>query len=249
MPLLKNTEFVCLDCEMTGLDLERDRVIEIAVVRFTFSECIDSFESLVNPEKNVSVESMKIHHISDDMLKGQPKIAAILPTLLRFLGENPLIVGHNVGYDLDLLAKEAKRVGQEFVSKYSVVDTLRLAKDYGDSPNNSLEALAMHFNIDRGSLHRAMRDVEINIEVFKHLCRRFRTLDQVLGILSKPIKMKYMPLGKHKGCVFSEIPMPYLLWASKMDFDADLLYSIRNEIKLRNKGNTFNRSGNPFADL
>lgn len=249
MRLIKDTEFVCLDCEMTGLDLSRDRVIEVAAVRFKFSQVIDSFESLVDPEKNVSVESMKIHRISDEMLRGKPKIVTVLPKLNTFLGKDPLIVGHNIGCDLEILANEAKRVGCDFIDKYSVIDTLRLAKEYGDSPNNSLESLAIHFNIDGSVLHRAMKDVETNIEIFKHLCRRFRSLEQIFAILSKPIKMKYMPLGKHKGCVFSEIPLPYLLWASKMDFDDDLLYSIRSEIKQRNRGTGFVEAGNPFSSL
>lgn len=249
MGLLKSTVFVCLDCEMTGLDVKKDRIIEVAAVRFTFDQIFDTFESLVDPEQEVSKESQKIHHISNEMLQGKPKISTVLQQLTSFLKEGDLIVGHNIGFDLEVLSQEAERVKHKFISKYTEIDTLRLAKEYGDSPNNSLESLASHFNVEYDKAHRAMNDVEINISIFKHFCKRYKTLEQILKLLSRPIKMKYMPLGKYKGRLFSDIPIPYLRWASKMDFDRDLLYSISQEIKLRQKGLGFNQNNNPFLNV
>ncbi|ANH78457.1 putative quorum-sensing-regulated virulence factor [Candidatus Chlamydia sanziniae] len=249
MTLLKDTIFVCLDCEMTGLDVKKDRIIEIAAVRFTFDTVIDSMEFLINPERVVSVESQRIHHISNAMLKDQSKMSALFPRIKAFLREGDYIVGHSVGFDLQVLTQEVERIGETFLSKYTIIDTLRLAKEYGDSPNNSLESLAVHFNVPYDGNHRAMKDVEININIFKHLCKRFRTLEQLKQVLAKPIKMKYMPLGKHKGRCFSEIPLAYLQWASKMDFDTDLLFSIRHEIKHRQKGTGFAQVNNPFMEL
>ncbi|QVE48641.1 DNA polymerase III polC-type,DNA polymerase III subunit epsilon,Uncharacterized protein conserved in bacteria,DNA polymerase III, alpha subunit, Gram-positive type,Exonuclease [Chlamydia poikilotherma] len=249
MTLLKDTVFVCLDCEMTGLDVKKDRIIEFAAMRFTFDNVIDSMETLINPDRVISAESQRIHRISDAMLKDQPRIAEVFPKIKSFLKEGDYIVGHSVGFDLQVLTQEAERVGESFLSKYCIIDTLRLAKEYGDSPNNSLEALAVHFNVPYDGNHRAMKDVEININIFKHFCKRFRTIEQLKQMLAKPIKMKYMPLGKHKGRCFSEIPLSYLQWASKMDFDADLLFSIRHEIKHRQKGTGFTQVNNPFIGL
>ena len=61
--------------------------------------------------------------------------------------------------------------------------------------------------------------------------------------------MKYMPLGKHKGRQFGEIPLQYLQWAAHMDFDQDLLFTIRSELKKRKKGTGFKQVTNPFGDL
>ncbi|ANG66157.1 putative quorum-sensing-regulated virulence factor [Chlamydia gallinacea] len=249
MALLKDTVFVCLDCEMTGLDIKKDRIIEFAAVRFTFDKVIDSIECLINPERVVSAESQKIHGISNAMLKNQPLMATVFPKIKAFLKEGDYIVGHSVGFDIQVLSQEAERIGSSFLSKYHIIDTLRLAKEYGDSPNNSLEALAVHFNVPYDGNHRAMKDVEINISIFKHFCRRFRTIEQLQQVLAKPIKMKYMPLGKHKGRCFSEIPLSYLQWAAKMDFDPDLRFSIRHEIKHRQKGVSFTQVNNPFIGL
>ena len=66
--LVKNDIFTCVDCETTGLDPDTDSIIEIAVIRFSFSEVLQSFESLVNPNRPISIESQAIHHISDEMV-------------------------------------------------------------------------------------------------------------------------------------------------------------------------------------
>lgn len=247
--LLKKMVFVCLDCETTGLDVKNDRIIEFAARRFTFDENLDSMECLINPERPISEESLKIHHISDAMLHSQPIFAAVFPKIKSFFQENDYLVGHNIGFDLQMLHQEIDRIGETFISSYSVLDTLRLAKEYGDSPSNSLQALAKHFNVPNDDHHRAMNDVEVNISIFKHLCKRFKTISQVQQVLAKPISMKCMPLGKHKGRSFSEIPLEYLLWASKMNFDEDLLFSIRKAIKQRQNRSTFSQTNNPFNQL
>ncbi len=249
MTLLNKATFLCLDCEFTGLDPDNDRILEIAAVRFTFDGEIDTFETLVNPQHPISKESQAVHNISPEMVTSSPKIGDVLPQLITFLGNTP-IMGHAVNFDLALLGKEAERLGIAFPQKERpVIDTLRIARHYGDSPNNSLESLAKHFNIASDGAHRAMADVRMNIAVFKLLVQRFKTVEQVTKILSHPIQMKYMPLGKHKGRLFADIPLQYLQWAAHMDFDQDLLYSIRLELKKRKKGGRFTQASNPFTDL
>ena len=68
-------------------------------------------------------------------------------------------------------------------------------------------------------------------------------------MLEKPILLKAMPLGKHKGRLMKEIPVEYLRWAVNKDFDQDLLFSIRTELKRRKSGNQFSQSSNPFSTL
>ena len=87
MVLLKDIEFVCLDCETTGLDVKKDRVIEFAAIRFTFDEVIDSVEFLIHPERAVSAESQKIHKISDAMLKDKPKFGEVFSKIKGFFKE------------------------------------------------------------------------------------------------------------------------------------------------------------------
>lgn len=249
MKHIHKENFVCIDCETTGLDPQQDRVVEVAAVRFTFTEQFGTFESLIDPQCTISESSISIHHITPEMVAGKPIIASILPHLLDFIGKDT-IVGHGVNFDIQMIANSAERAGIPCqIQHNSYIDTLRMARLYGESPTNSLEQLRQHFNIEPEGAHRAMSDVIVNMEVFKYLAKSYHTVEQLFDVLSRPIMMKTMPLGKHKGRPLKEVPLDYLLWAAHKDFDQDLLFSIRSEIKKRKKGNLFSQSGNPFSSL
>ena len=249
MRSMKKELLICLDCESTGLDPLQDRIVEIAVASFTFSGIVESFESLIDPECSIPSASQEIHKISSEMVAGKPKIAEVLPKLLKLI-EGHIIVGHGIGFDIALIAAEAKRYNiPTQIEKQPFFDTLRMARLYGESPVNSLQQLRQHFNIEPEGAHRAMSDVVVNIEVFKQLAKTFQSVEELTERLKKPIRMKAMPLGKHKGRKFEEIPIEYLQWAERKDFDQDLMFSIRTEIKNRKKGGGFGTSVNPFANL
>ena len=95
MGLIHQDVFVCLDCESTGLDTSNDRMIEIAVARFTFDQVMQTFESLIDPECAIPQVSQEIHKISSEMLQGKPKVAQILPEVLKMI-EGHIIVGHGI---------------------------------------------------------------------------------------------------------------------------------------------------------
>jgi len=249
MRRLEQEEFVCVDLEMTGLDLEKDRIIEVAVCKFTFSKVLESYETLVDPQMPIPEETQKIHHISDEMVHGKPTIASVLPQVIKAIGTH-MVIGHGVGFDLQHLQKSCVRTGiQANLHTLPFIDTLRLARLYGDSPSNALKTLGVHFNVPSDGAHRAMSDVLLNIEVFKHLARKYKTVESLQEVLSKPILMKTMPLGKHKGRLIKDIPLHYLEWIAGKDFDQDLLFSIRTEIKKRKQGARFEQAANPFHGL
>ncbi len=249
MTSLRQEIFVCLDCESTGLEPEKDKIVEIAAARFNFDKILQEIESLINPECEIPTTSQEIHKISQEMVADKPKIKEILPDLLKMI-DGHILVGHGIGFDIALIAAEAKRNQIPCnIQQLRFIDTLRLARLYGESPVNSLEQLRKHFNIQPEGAHRAMSDVTVNIEVFKFLTKNYQTTEQVFKALEKPIKLKAMPLGKHKGRRFEEIPVEYLLWAERKDFDQDLLFSIRSELRNRKRGGGFEQSGNPFANL
>lgn len=249
MALIKDTTFVCIDCESTGLDPANDRIIEVAVATFTLDGVIDSMDALVDPEREIPEVSIAVHHITQEMVQGKPKIIQVLPDLLKLIGRRP-IVGHGIAFDIELVDQACKRGGLACTIKNNPsFDTLRLARLYGGSPSNSLEQLRKHFNIAEEGAHRAMSDVIVNVQVFKHLATNFKTTQDIEKVLSKPIAMKAMPLGKHKGRLMKEIPLDYLLWAARQEFDQDLLFSLRSEINRRKKGNHFTQSASPFANL
>src|SRR5579862_1529298 len=249
MGALNKEIFVCLDCETTGLDFEKDQIIEIALVRFDFDQILDSFETLIDPEMLIPEASIAIHHITDTMVQGKPKIREIIPKIFEFLGRS-ILIGHGIMTDITFISNAAKKLNiPSKLSSHPYVDTLRLARLYGESPTNSLEMLRRHFNIADEGAHRAMNDVIVNVEVFKYLARHFKTTEQMLERLKSPILLKTMPLGKYKGRPFSDISFEYLQWASHQKFDQDLLFSIKMELKKRKRSTPFGQSSSPFANL
>jgi len=249
MGLIKKDIFVCVDCETTGLDPREDRLIEIAIAKFTFDEILESYETLINPERPIPENTTEIHHITDEMVLDKPKVASILPKALASI-EDLIIVGHGIQLDIQFILEEAKRNQIPCsLDKNPFFDTLRMARLYGESPVNSLERLRKHFNIAEEGAHRAMSDVIVNIEVFKYLAEGFKTTRELFSRLEKPILLKTMPLGKHKGRPFGDIPLEYLQWAARKDFDQDLLFSIRTELKKRKKGRHFYQASSPFSEL
>lgn len=249
MGLLKDQVFVCVDCESTGLDPTQDAIIEVGAVRFTLAEELARYETLVDPGRTIPADSQKIHGITDAMVAGHPNIGTLLPDLLEFL-KTGIVIGHNIGFDLALIANAAKQHDMNCaLESRTQLDTLRLARLYGDSPSNALEGLRKHFHIPQERAHRALDDALVNMEVFRHLVRRFKTTSQLTTALNKPIRMHRMPLGKHKGIPFPQVPENYLRWAVRQDFDQDLLFSIRTELKKRKRGGGFDQAGNPFAEL
>ncbi|MEM8727938.1 MAG: DUF3820 family protein [Chlamydiota bacterium] len=250
MGLVNEDTFVCFDCETSGLDPKRDRIVEIAGAKFTFDRIIEARENLINPGIPIPRQTIEIHHITDDLVRGKPSMKEVVKDYLDFIGDH-IVVGHAIPFDLAILATEAKRANIESgLSRQRYLDTLRLARLYGESPTNSLETLRKHFNITTdGVHHRAMSDVLVNIEVFKHLSRKFKTTEEILKRLEKPIALKSMPLGKHKGRPFREVPIEYLHWAVNQDFDRDFLFSLRSELKKRRRGNQFSQAANPFSEL
>jgi len=249
MPLIEKQRFICLDCELTGLDAVQDRIIEVAAAEFDMASIYSEYESLVDPECEIPESSIAIHHITHDMVQGMPKIQDILPEVINLLG-NHIIIGHGVKFDIEVIANAADRFGIPHTLRNNLtLDTLRMARLYGESPVNSLAQLRKHFNIESEGAHRAMGDVIVNIEVFRYLCKHYKTTEQIFDVLSRPIQMKIMPLGPHKGRALKDIPLEYLRWAANKDFDQDLLFSLRTELKKRKKGGLFSQSTNPFQDL
>lgn len=241
--------FICFDLETTGLDPVNDRIIEIAIVKFTYNEILESYETLIDPEKMIPQETIEIHKITNDMVVGKPKIEDVLPGIIKKL-QGHVIIGHGIKLDIEFIVQSCKRHNiPTTIGSCRSIDTLRLARLYGQSPTNSLEKLRMHFNIADEGAHRAMNDVVVNIDVFKYLTQNFKTTDSIFKRLEAPILLKTMPLGKHKGRPFHEIPTEYLRWALSKDFDQDLVFSIKNELKKKKDGNRFQQAGNPFSNL
>ena len=156
MPRKKEMEIV-LDTETTGLDYTRERIIEFAAVRLENGKIKDKFETLINPQQHIRKASIAVHHITEEMVANAPTEEEILPKILEFIGDYP-IVAHNAIFDFSFLNEAKKRVmGEELTNPR--IDTQVMFKEIApDLESHGLEALTNRFNVELNNHHRAMAD-------------------------------------------------------------------------------------------
>ncbi|MCX7685378.1 MAG: DNA polymerase III subunit epsilon [Acetobacteraceae bacterium] len=163
---------VVLDTETTGLDpLGGDRIIEIAAIEIVnLVPTGRQFHRLLDPERDIPPEATRVHGFTAEMLAGKPRFADILPELLAFLGEDP-IIAHNAPFDFGFLDAEFARAGHPPLDRARMVDTLEIAKRRYPGLPNSLDALCRRFGIDLSArtTHNALLDVRLLAEVHLEL--------------------------------------------------------------------------------
>lgn len=177
----ENARFVVLDCESTGLDPERDKLVSIGAVGVRhFEVCLeDAFEVFMPISHNTS--AVTLHGITREAagVKGVEESIA-LERFLHYLRDG-VIVGHHVGHDIKLLEMAAARhFGIERLPNLSVdtMDlTLRLeergilGKPAGQ-PGFSLDSLCQRFGIPPHDRHTAMGDAFLTARIFQILLRK-----------------------------------------------------------------------------
>jgi DNA polymerase-3 subunit epsilon len=161
-----------LDTETTGLDpATGDRVLEVAAVELVnLVPTGRHYHVLIDPERDIPEEATRVHGFTRDMLVGKPKFPEILPGLLDFLGEDP-VVAHNAVFDFNFLDHEFKRAGAAPIPRTRMVDTLVLAKKRFPGLPNSLDALCRRYGIDNSmrTSHNALLDVQLLAQVYLEL--------------------------------------------------------------------------------
>jgi len=164
--------YVALDLETTGLQADRDAIIEIGVVKFRGDEVIAEWSSLVNPNRPLPHKIERLTGISPREVERAPALHAVLPALMRFIGENPL-VGHNIQFDLTFL----QRAG--YPTPPPALDTFELAcilMPYAS--RYSLGKLMDELGIEFPTQHRALEDARAVHALFNALFERAGRLDQ-----------------------------------------------------------------------
>ncbi|MEA3306259.1 MAG: 3'-5' exonuclease [Elusimicrobiota bacterium] len=164
--------FASLDVETTGLSPLNSRVCEIAAVTFQNDERKENFSSLINPEMDIPAVASNVHGITDDMIAGSPKFGEVIPKLAAIM-EGTVLLGHNVKFDIKFLQMEFERVGMKF-PELEFVDTLEIARKFGNFTNNRLGTVAKELGIAAEGWHRALSDVIMTQKIFEHFSLVFK---------------------------------------------------------------------------
>ena len=163
-------ECVVFDVETTGLSpVSGDRIIEIAAVKVKNGEIVDSFESFIQPGRDIPVEASRIHNITEDMVADAPQRDEVLPQILQFIG-GACLVGHNIKFDLDFLCYELSLIGRRIHEGTPTIDTIKMAKRLLPQLSTyRLSNLAQYFGANVQETHRALSDVKLTVMVVTRL--------------------------------------------------------------------------------
>ena len=163
---------VVLDTETTGLDpADGHRVLEIGAVEIVHQSLTGKvFHVLINPERDVPQDAVRVHGHSSAVLKDKPVFASVVDDFLAFIGDSKLVI-HNAEFDVRFMNAELARLGLATIGMDRVVDTLTLARKKHPGAPNSLDALCDRYRIDRSRRvrHGALLDAEILVEVYCEL--------------------------------------------------------------------------------
>jgi predicted DnaQ family exonuclease/DinG family helicase len=172
--------YVALDLETTGLDPERDAIIEIGAVKFQADEVLDAFSTFVNPGRPIPHPITELTGIQDQDVAEAPNLHSVLPRLSHFVGERP-IIGHSVQFDMAFIRPHAHLLENETLDTFELATVLiTRAERY------SLESLAYLLEIELEQAHRALDDAQATHRLFQALLRRAaclppRALKEIVG--------------------------------------------------------------------
>ena len=157
--------FIAFDTETTGLSSSKHRVIEIGAVKFNKYIIKDKFETLINPQKQISAECTQINHITNEMIKDAPLAKDALVLFVDFIKDG-ILVAHNANFDLNFINAELERAKLPAL-KNKAIDTLNFVRwAYPLLGKYNLQLLAKLMDIKVNEAHRAYDDARVCMEVF-----------------------------------------------------------------------------------
>ena len=233
-----------LDVEATGLT-EEDRLVQVA---YDY-EGVER-EALFNPGRDMDIEAMEVTHITNKHLKNKEKFqeSDFYKELKKILdNKETIFVAHNAVYDIGMIEKEGLRVNKS-------IDTYKVAQELdvkAEIPAYRLQYLRYYLNLDveNASAHDALGDVRVLKALFERLYNKMReklnhdeVINKMIEITSKPILIKRIAFGKHKGELVAQVARTdrgWLEWllsqkesdAANGNVDKDWIYTLKHYLK------------------
>ena len=158
-----NRVYSVVDIETTGGLKGGNRITEIGIVKVQHGKVIDTWTSLVNPERHIPGFITSLTGISDSMVYNAPVFANIVKPLLDILAGS-IFVAHNVNFDYGFIKKECEMAGH-FFKMPKMCTVVESRKAFKGLKSYSLGNLSAHFNLNLTSHHRALADATATAEL------------------------------------------------------------------------------------
>ena len=166
---LRDALFMCFDLETTGINIESDRIVQLAVSYFQGGQVVQQHSQILNPNCPIPEQSSAVHGIYDKDVVNQPSLSQFLPKLIpHFKGEvlsqfsAPILLGYNlVSYDIPLFKYELKRINvNEGLVDLPVIDLIYFARWYLRNQKIKLVDLCQYFKVPLEHAHNALFDAK-----------------------------------------------------------------------------------------
>lgn len=196
---------VVFDLETTGKDLEKDRVIQIAMLKYLSlesTEPAETYTTYVNPDgREIHPEAQAVHGISDEMVLQYPLFRDIAHDVKAFIGDSALS-GYNIrAFDIPVLQNEFSyaEMGINWILNRPIIDTrtLWLRKEPRDLKGAVKKFCGEDFN---ENAHNALADT---VAVAKVLQAQLKLYD-LTGKTWEDVEREEDPAGEHKGVIGSK---------------------------------------------
>ncbi len=242
---------VCFDLETTGTSVDRDRIVEIGLVRVETDGSKRDYRTLVNPEMPIPPGASAVHGIHDADVRDAPRLADVANEV-QALFEGADLAGFNsVNFDAPLLENEMRRVGVEFsLQGRRHLDAMRIF--HRMEPRTLVAAYAKYCGKDLTEAHAALADVQATLEVLDAMVAKYDELSgdvDALHKVSNPNEGRYVDrsrkfewddqgracftFGKHRGKSLQDIATQYpdyLEWMLGKDFSDEVSGILRGAL-------------------
>lgn len=227
------------DLETTGIQITKDRIVQIAIIKVLPTGERFEYNQLVNPEMKIPEEIVKIHGISNEMIKDCPTFSDIAKELSEFIGESDLAGYNSNKFDIPVLAEEFLRADFEFdLSLRQFIDVQNI---FHKMEQRTLAAAYQFYcNKNIENAHDALYDTRATLDVFEAQIERYTDLKKDINFLSEFSRGSNNELidfagrlarnengdaiynfGKHKGKTISDVMKNepgYYGWMLEADF-------------------------------
>ncbi|MGF1559757.1 MAG: exonuclease domain-containing protein [Flavobacteriaceae bacterium] len=174
--------YAIIDIETTGGKYNEEGITEIAIHKFDGHNVVDTFISLINPEKEIQPFVVQLTGINTKMLQTAPKFHEVAKRIVE-ITDDAVIIAHNAQFDYRILRTEFRRLGYNFERK--TLCTVELAqKLLPEAESYSLGKLVRSLGIAVSDRHRANGDALATLKLFKLLLAK----DSDKSILKSVVK-------------------------------------------------------------
>ena len=213
---IKLSKPICFfDLETTGINISKDRIVEISILKVYPNSNKESRTWLVNPEISIPSEVSKIHGITNEMVINEPSFKEIGSQVKEMINNSDLGGFNSNKFDIPLLAEEFLRSNIDFdLEKIKCIDvqnifhkmekrTLGAAykfyckKDLIDAHSSKADTLAT-YEVLEAQIEK-YSELENNVTFLSEFSSRNRTVDLAGFIIYDQNNVPCFSFGKHKG--------------------------------------------------